>query len=92
MSIDEFLGGEGIYFGRDIEVPETHLNPRIWDIPRELPAKLPVLERCSNFAEVESTLTRDQALCEANRCMRCDRNSVQELHLRDTVETYEITR
>lgn len=30
MSIDHYLRGDGIYFGRDIEVPETHLDPRIW--------------------------------------------------------------
>ena len=82
ISIDQYLGGRGIYFGREIEVPETHLNPRIWDIPRAQPVKLAVAERCSNLAEVESTLTRDQALCEADRCMRCDRNSIQELFLR----------
>lgn len=84
MSIDQYLGGGGIYYGRDIDVPETQLTPRIWDIPRERPAKLAVNERSSNFAEVESTLSRDQALCEAQRCMRCDLNSVQELFLRNT--------
>lgn len=82
MSIDSYLGGGGIYFGRDIDIPETRLNPRIWDIAREKPDKLPVQERRSNFVEVESTLGRDQALSEANRCMRCDRNSMQELYLR----------
>ena len=92
MSIDNYLGGNGIYFGRSIEIPDTRLDPRIWDIPREKPATLAVEDRNSSFAEVESALTRDQALCEADRCMRCDRNSVQELFLRSTVETYEITR
>ena len=82
MSIDSYLDGHGIYFGRDIDIPETRLDPRIWDILREKPEKLSVKERRSNFAEVESTLTRDQALSEANRCLRCDRNSMQELHLR----------
>ena len=82
MSIDQYLGGKGIYFGRDIEVPETELDPLIWDVPRGRPAKLPVAERSSSFAEVELTFTGDQALCEARRCMRCDRNSIQELFLR----------
>ena len=92
MSIDNYLGGSGIYFGRTIEIPESRLNPRIWDLPREEPAKLAVDQRRLNFAEVESRLTRDQAVCEADRCMRCDRNSVQELFLRSTVQTHEITR
>lgn len=82
MSIDSYLGGSGIYFGRPIEIPESRLDPRIWDIPREQATKLTVEKRKGSFAEVESTFTYDQALCEARRCMRCDRNSVQELYLR----------
>ena len=92
MSIDNYLDGSGIYFGRTIEIPESRLDPRIWDIPRETPAKLAVDERRSNFAEVESTLSRDQALCEADRCMRCDRNSVQGLFLREPDALVQIKR
>ena len=82
VSIDYYLGGSGLYFGREIEVPETLINHEILEIPRQGPSRLAVGERRSNFAEVESTLTREQALCEADRCMRCDRNSIQELFLR----------
>ena len=63
-------------------MPETRINHQIWEIPRQRPSKLAAATRRSNFAEVESTLTREQALCEADRCMRCDRNSIQELFLR----------
>jgi len=82
MSIDLYLGGSGVHFGRSIEVPESRLDPRIWDFPREQAAKLSAEERVRGFAEVESTFSYDQAHAEAKRCMRCDRNSVQELHLR----------
>ena len=82
MSIDSYLGGSGIHFGRAIEIPQTRLDPRIWDIPRAEASKLDPAARGRSFAEVESTFDRDQAQREADRCMRCDRNSVQELHLR----------
>ena len=82
MSIDIYLGGNGIYFGRAIDIPESRLDPRIWDFQREKPAKLDPAARRQGFAEVESTFNPDQAHAEAKRCMRCDRNSVQDLHLR----------
>jgi NADH-quinone oxidoreductase subunit F len=82
MSIDIFLGGSGIHFGRAIDIPEPPLNPRIWDIPRAEAAKLEPVVRLKDFTEVESVFNREQALAEADRCMRCDRNSKQQLHLR----------
>ena len=63
-------------------MPESRLDPRIWDFQREEAAKLSAEERVRGFAEVESTFSYDQAHAEAKRCMRCDRNSLQELHLR----------
>ncbi len=82
ISIDHYLGGEGIYFGREIEVPETQLNRLIWDIPRGQIAKLAPEVRNRSFDEVESTFTAEQARCEVDRCMRCDANSAKELYLR----------
>ena len=82
MSIDIYLGGSGIYFGRTIDIPESRLDPRVWDFQREKPAKLEPAARGQGFAEVESTFSPDQAHTEAKRCLRCDRNSVQDLHLR----------
>ena len=82
MSIDTYLKGSGIYFGRVIDIPETRLAPNIWDYPREQAHRLDPATRRQGFAEVESTFNPDQAHREANRCMRCDRNSRQALHLR----------
>jgi hypothetical protein len=36
------------------------------------PKKLPVKERISNFQEVLAGYTGEQAMAEANRCLRCD--------------------
>ena len=82
MSIDTYLKGGGIYFGRVIDIPETRLDPKIWDYPREQAARLEPATRRQGFAEVESTFNPDQARREAYRCMRCDRNSTQGLFLR----------
>ena len=82
MSIDTYLKGSGIYFGRVIDIPETRLDPKIWDYPREQAARLEPATRRQGFAEVESTFSPDQARREAYRCMRCDRNSTQRLFLR----------
>jgi adenylate cyclase class IV len=35
-------------------------------------ALLPVASRLGDFAEVELTLTEEQAMREARRCLRCD--------------------
>ncbi len=82
MSIDSYLGGAGIYFGRAIDIPDSQLDMQIWDLARERAAKLEPARRRQAFAEVEFTFSPEQAHQEANRCMRCDRNSVQELYLR----------
>ncbi len=86
MSIDSYLGGAGIYFGRAIDIPESQLDPQIWDLPREQAAKLEPARRWQAFAEVEFTFSSEQAHQEASRCMRCDRNSARELYLRTLPE------
>lgn len=86
ISIDAYLGGNGVHFGRKIDIPESQLDPRIWDIPREEAVKLEPAQRMKNFSEVEQAFSREQAQQEANRCMRCDRNSMQQLHLREFIE------
>ena len=89
MSIDAYLEGTGVYFGRAVDIPASQLDPRIWDIRREEAAKLEPQKRLQDFSEVEMAFTREQAQQEANRCMRCDRNSLQQLHLRAFPEAEE---
>lgn len=78
--VDRYLrGAEG--------VQEPHLPPAVTLTPAEIEAKfasgeakrtervristIPVAERENNFKEVDLTLTEEQALAEAGRCLRC---------------------
>ncbi|MCX8204786.1 MAG: FAD-dependent oxidoreductase [Candidatus Nezhaarchaeota archaeon] len=75
-SIDKFLGGSGVvepsltrppppkpWLGRDE-------NFAYW--PRINPPLLPPSERRACFATVEGDFSKDQAVREASRCLRCD--------------------
>jgi len=53
------------YFKDEIPL-DSEISPRIMEI--EIPAK----ERISNFKEIKKTLSKDQAINEAIRCLRCD--------------------
>jgi len=49
------------------EIPlESEISPRIMEI------ELPLKERIDNFREIRKTLSREMALSEAIRCLRCD--------------------
>lgn len=75
VSIDRYLGGRGLYLGRDIEVPEVPLNVDIWNTGKNQEEILSAQVRRGSFQEVGVMFTPDKAKCEAMRCMRCDRNS-----------------
>lgn len=81
-TIDKHLSGTGLYTGCTIGVPESKQSCTIWDLPRAEPSIMPASERCNNFTEYEATLSLAKAKQEADRCLRCDRNSSQPLHLR----------
>jgi indolepyruvate ferredoxin oxidoreductase alpha subunit len=75
-SIDKYLKGEAMDEGREgEEVFESKLIVDTWGLPQDprtmMPA-LPVAERKGNFREVETGLTREQAVNEAKRCLSCD--------------------
>jgi len=70
-AIDKFLGGSGV-----IVKPRTLKREISGELLEEKRAReaagcLPVAERQS-FAEVEKGFTREQAMAEAMRCLRCD--------------------
>lgn len=75
--IDKYFGGEGL---SDATPDMTEFVSRPVDIEElsELPqAKIPELdpdERITSFIEIEKCLAKDKAVCEANRCWRCDWN------------------
>ncbi len=82
QTIDRYLGGEGIYDGDDIEIPETNLDCTTWDQKAKEEKILAAQERCSSFCEIGESYTQGEAISEAGRCMRCDRNSQRRLWLK----------
>lgn len=81
-SVDKYLGGNGLYTGKEIEIPESILNITLWDISMIHEVALDSTERINNFFEVTDTYDVKDAKLEANRCLRCDRNSSRQLLLR----------
>lgn len=82
VSIDKYLGGNGLYLGEEIEIPEKPLNCTIWDIEKVVEKHQDPSERKENFDAVSRVYIADEAKQEASRCMRCDRNSRKPLYLR----------
>lgn len=74
QAIDRHLEGNGIYTGEEITIPEIPLNIDIWNTGKKEETLAPAEERI-NFKEAVKTFNDSEALCEARRCMRCDRNS-----------------
>jgi len=55
------------------EIPlDSEISPRIMEI------EIPVKERISNFKEVRKTLSKEQAINEAIRCIRCDLEIIEK--------------
>ena len=73
--IDKYLGGRGLYLGREIKVPEIPLNTEVWNTSKRDEVILSLNERRDSFNEVGTIFTPDNAKYESMRCMRCDRNS-----------------
>ncbi len=70
-AIDKYLGGSG-----EVVEPFTGVRKISGELieeerPRIDPAMLPASER-SGFREVELSMTEEQAVAEASRCLRCD--------------------
>ena len=76
--IDRYFCGRNLREVPRIRLPEVFMEPpEVDDKERETavrvePAALPVESRKKNFAEVEMTLSIEQATAEARRCLRCD--------------------
>ncbi len=77
-SIDRFLRGESAREIPKRRIPSVYVEPsaaageEFQDLERIEPPALPAAARKRNFAEVELTLTPQQAAREARRCLRCD--------------------
>ena len=83
-SIDRFLRGEGWHFKNHIDLPIVGLSPEDTDLKFEQWLNLPgeptntyyfkhshLNERIHSFCEVDLTMTEEEALLEAERCLAC---------------------
>ncbi len=80
--VDEDLRGVGLYVGEPIEIPEMPLSIKTWDDEICQEKNLSPASLKDNFEELVQPFNQNEALYEANRCMRCDRNSIQPLWIR----------
>jgi NADH-quinone oxidoreductase subunit F len=76
--IDRYLRGQELRKPPAIRLPQVFIEPAAGgDEPQEEaaraePATIPVEARRRSFAEVETTLSVEEATAEARRCLRCD--------------------
>ncbi|MFN2352691.1 MAG: FAD-dependent oxidoreductase, partial [Kiritimatiellia bacterium] len=73
-AIDQYLQpGEREYFWEKLELPDVAVNME-QEIDELLPVEYPLLSPAERLisVEVERTITRDEAVREAGRCLRCD--------------------
>ncbi len=74
ISIDRYLRGADVREGRPAAKPEPAAMPQYRAFPRaprQEPRKLSPTERRGNFKEITTTLTEEQAVAEAARCLNC---------------------
>jgi len=73
ISINRYLRGDDLRADREKKEMEPALAPEreFERQPRAKTSKLPVRERCMNFHEVELTITEQEAVAEAKRCLNC---------------------
>lgn len=81
IEVDKFLNGNGIYFGDPIQIPNKILNIRTFDYDIKEEEVVSLKKRISSFDEAVKVYTYEDAIYEADRCMRCDRNSRASLLL-----------
>ncbi len=82
IAIDNAAKGGGLYLGEDIVIPEETLSITTWDDEILLEKTVTSENLTGNFKEVILPFNTKEALYEANRCLRCDRNSIQPLWIR----------
>ncbi len=73
ISIDKYLGGNG-EIDQTLAPPEREMPPLEEAEEQKRPdfTMLPVSQRIKDFSEVEVCYSREKAVEEANRCLRCD--------------------
>lgn len=75
VSIDRYLGGDGDIDETLTPVETNPMRTHLQGFPVGKRTKMPITpvdERLNSFSVVELGFSRDEALNEANRCLRCD--------------------
>jgi NADH-quinone oxidoreductase subunit F len=76
--IDHYLKGEQLDQQAELDLPHVYIEPleiedeKTSEIGRVETPRASVDWRKRNFAEVEVSLSIEEAMCEAKRCLRCD--------------------
>ena len=82
--IDRYLRGEELRVPPKVHLPEFYLEPatitedELAQTRRAKPSTLPAESRRQSFEEVEKTLSIEDGLKEARRCLRCDLEFTQQ--------------
>ncbi|MFA6186302.1 MAG: NADH-ubiquinone oxidoreductase-F iron-sulfur binding region domain-containing protein [Phycisphaerae bacterium] len=78
VMIDRYVRGRIMKVLPKLRLPSVYIEPvqtdeeETTEIKRVMSPHLPAECRCGNFKEVELSISEEQALCEARRCLRCD--------------------
>jgi NADH-quinone oxidoreductase subunit F len=78
VMIDHYLKGEQLDQQAELDLPHVYIEPleiedeKTSEIGRVETPRASVDWRKRNFAEVEVSLSIEEAMCEAKRCLRCD--------------------
>jgi len=78
VMIDRYLHGEELIQPVEVQLPQVYIEPAKVsqeyknDARRTVPPTARIESRVRNFEEVEESLSTEEALKEAGRCLRCD--------------------
>lgn len=76
--IGRYLRGESLEIPPEVKLPRVFIEPAVVDEEQQETARrvkvrsIPPEARRKNFAAVEKTLSEEEAVAEAQRCLRCD--------------------
>ena len=77
-AIGRYLRGESLEIPPEVKLPRVFIEPAVVDEEQQETARrvkirsIPPEARLKNFAAVEKTLSEEEAVAEAQRCLRCD--------------------
>ncbi|UCG61632.1 MAG: FAD-dependent oxidoreductase [Candidatus Zixiibacteriota bacterium] len=99
MMIERYVRNETLECPEEPRIPRVYIEPRTSEVDgAETPGRVetpwaPAAWRARNFSEVEVSLSADEAICEAGRCLRCDLEFTQpkEAEQETEPETEKIT-